>query len=186
MAETETVVQAPATQPSQTPSPTPPAPRALSGRDPFERLRRQMDRLFEDFGRGFDVPFGSGFFAMRPPLLAEEAGVRRPAVDLVETDAAYQITAELPGIPPEAVQVTLADGILTIKGEKKEERDETREGWHVAERRFGSFQRSFQLPAGIAEDAIAARVADGVLTVTLPKAAEPPKTAKTIAVETKG
>ncbi|MBK5960597.1 hypothetical protein CCR97_20685 [Rhodoplanes elegans] len=168
------------------PSPTPPAPRALSGRDPFERLRRQMDRLFEDFGRGFDVPFGSGFFAMRPSLLADEAGVRRPAVDLVETDAAYQITAELPGIPPEAVQVTLADGILTIKGEKKEERDETREGWHVAERRFGSFQRSFQLPAGIAEDAIAARVADGVLTVTLPKAAEPPKTAKTIAVEAKG
>ncbi|MDC7786051.1 Hsp20/alpha crystallin family protein [Rhodoplanes sp. TEM] len=182
MAEAEKVVATAATPPAE----TKPATRAMREWEPFETLRRQMDRLFEDVGRGFGLaPFGSSFFAMRPSLLADEAAARRPAVDLVETEKTYEITAELPGIAPEAVEVKLADGILTIKGEKKEEREETREGRHVAERRFGSFQRAFQLPDGIEEDAIAATFANGVLTVTLPKAAEPAKAAKTIAVTAK-
>lgn len=185
MAEAEKVTQTPMTQ---TAAETRPAPRVSREWEPFETLRRQMDRLFEDVGRGFGLggPLGSAFFAMRPSLLAEEAGTRRPAVDLIEKDGAYEIVAELPGIAPADVEVKLANGILTLKGEKKEEREETRTGYHVAERRFGAFQRSFQLPDGIQEDAIAATFANGVLTVTLPKTAEPKAAEKTIAIEAKG
>lgn len=184
MAEAERVPQTPA---SQAVAETRPEARAMREWEPFETLRRQMDRLFEDVGRGWGLggPLGSAFFAMRPSLLAEEAGTRKPVVDLIEKDKAFEIVAELPGIAAADLEVKLANGILTLKGEKKEEREETRKGYHVAERRFGSFQRSFQLPDGIQEDAIAATFANGVLTVTLPKAAEPPKAEKTISITPK-
>lgn len=184
MAEAEKVPQAAV---PQTAAETRPEPRAMRDWEPFETLRRQMDRLFEDVGRGwgFGGPLGSAFYAMRPSLLTDEAGTRKPAVDLIEKEKTYEIVAELPGIAPADLDVKLVNGILTIKGEKKEEREETRKGYHVAERSFGAFQRSFQLPEGIDEDAIAANFANGVLTVTLPKSAEPPKTEKTIAITPK-
>ena len=109
----------------------------------------------------------------RVPAWAERPVM--PAVDVVETEGAWRITAELPGMDEKAVDVTIAGDVLTLKGEKTEEKDEDRTGTRVTERRYGAFARSFTLPPGIDRGAIDAAFANGVLTVTLPKlAAETP------------
>jgi len=148
---------------------------AATGWPMFADLRREMDRLFDDFGRGWfrdpTLPaFGTGAFAGR--ALA-------PAVDVVEKDGAWAITAELPGLDEKAIDVSIAGDVLTLKGEKTETREEDDKGTHVSERRYGSFARSFRLPEGIDREKVAARYADGVLTVTVPKlAAEKPEEKK--------
>jgi HSP20 family protein len=95
-------------------------------------------------------------------------------VNVAETDSAYEIEAELPGIDEKDVEVKLADDILTISGELKEEKEDKKKDYHVMERRYGAFRRSFELPDNVAEDKIEAKFSKGVLTVTLPKAAPSP------------
>lgn len=151
----------------------------MPGRPMFADLRREMDRLFDDFGRGWfrdlTLPtFGTG-------ALSEVA--LNPAVDVVEKEGAWAITAELPGLDEKAVDVSIADDVLTLKGEKTETRDEDDKGMHVSERRYGSFARSFRLPDGIARDKIEANFANGVLTVTIPKIAVPKPEATKIEVK---
>jgi HSP20 family protein len=90
-------------------------------------------------------------------------------VDVHESDKAYTIEAELPGMDDDDIHLELNNDLLTLKGEKKEERKEDRKDYHLTERPFGSFQRSFRLPEGVDRDAIAADFKKGVLTVTLPK-----------------
>jgi len=80
-----------------------------------------------------------------------------------------ELTAELPGVDEKDVQVTLEDNILTIKGEKRTEREEKKGGYHLAERSYGAFQRAFEVPASVAADKVDATFAKGVLKVTLPK-----------------
>ncbi|AGW14408.1 Hsp20/alpha crystallin family protein [Megalodesulfovibrio gigas] len=100
-----------------------------------------------------------------------EGGVT-PAMNLREMPDALEVTAELPGVAASDIEVTIDKGILTIKGEKKFE-EETQEGaFHRVERSYGSFSRSVSLPSPVAEDKIAANFANGVLTLTLPKAEE--------------
>lgn len=158
--------------------------------EPLDTLRRQVDRLFEDFGR-WDLwrPFGGSVFDLKPSWVdeswAKEAWAKAPAVDLVEKEKAYEITAELPGMEPGNVEVKLSNGMLTIKGEKKEEKEEKKKDYYVSERRFGSFQRSFQLPDGIEEEKIEANFKNGVLTVTLPKSPAAQKPEKSIAIKAK-
>lgn len=94
-----------------------------------------------------------------------------PAVDVVENDSAYLLTAELPGIAPENIDVQVENDVLTVRGERKYENEEERGGYRRVERSYGSFARSFVLPKGTPADAIDARVEHGVLTVTIPKAA---------------
>ena len=106
-----------------------------------------------------------------------------PAVDIAETDKAYEITAELPGMDEKNIEVKFADGVLTIKGEKKEEKEEKKKDYYLSERSYGSFQRSFQVPDGVDTDKIEATFKKGVLTVTLPKSAEAQKAAKKIDVK---
>lgn len=146
---------------------------------PFESLRREVDRLFEEFGMGssrlpmrtmFDVGFGS-----QPGW--------RTAVDITEKDNAYEITAELPGLNERNVDITLSDDMLTIKGEKSESKDEKQKGYHVSERQYGSFQRSFRVPDNVDSSKIEAAFKNGVLTVTLPKSAEAQKKEKKIAIK---
>jgi len=138
---------------------------------PFTSLRREIDRLFDDFGLGsFRMP--RNLFDTEPFWRAEPAFAKMPAVDIADTDKAYEITAELPGIDEKNVEVKLANGMLTIKGEKKEEKEETQKDYHLSERRFGSFQRSFTVPDGIDADKIDADLKAGVLTVTVPKRPE--------------
>lgn len=116
------------------------------GDHPLVGLRDEVDRLFDDFLAGF------GGFGRKPVEVEPRSGLARmfggtfPAVDMVEEEKDYRITAELPGLQESDVEVTLAGGTLTIKGEKKAEREEEKKGFHLSERRFGSFQRSFNLP----------------------------------------
>lgn len=146
---------------------------------PFESLRREVDRLFDDFNIGRRAPLGRSFLDSWPR--ATWVGV--PAVDVAETDKASEITAELPGIDEKNVDVKFADGVLTIKGEKKEEKEEKKKDYYLSERSYGSFQRSFQVPASVDADKIEANFKKGVLTLTLPKSVDAQKAEKKITVK---
>jgi HSP20 family protein len=150
---------------------------------PFETLRREVDRLFEDFApRSWRSPFGRGMFDVEPFWRGELSFAKAPAVDVVEKDNAYEIAAELPGMDENNIEVKYSDGILTIKGEKKEEKEEKKKDYYMSERRYGTFQRSFAVPDGVDADKIAASFKNGVLTVTLPKSPEAQKREKKIAI----
>ena len=100
-----------------------------------------------------------------------------------ETEKELVVKADLPGIDEKDVQLTIQDGVLTMRGEKKSERKDDRENYHLVERSYGSFQRSIRLPDTIDEDKIAARFDKGVLTVTLPKRPELVKAEKKIEIK---
>ncbi len=160
-----------------------PSEPALAGEvwRPFEALRKEVDRVFEDFGDGFwRRPFRS-LAALERALPSKLATT--PAVDVSETDKAYEITAELPGMDEKNIEVNVANGGLTIKGEKKDEKEEKKKDFYVSERRYGSFERYFTLPDSVDPDKIAATFKNGVLKVTLPKTAEAQKPAKKIDVK---
>jgi HSP20 family protein len=106
-----------------------------------------------------------------------------PAVDVAETDKAYEITAELPGIDEKNVEVNVVNGGLTIKGEKKDEKEEKDKDRYVSERRYGSFERYFRLPEGVDASKIEASFTKGVLKVSLPKKPEAQQPAKKIEVK---
>jgi len=95
-----------------------------------------------------------------------------PAVDIAEHDEQYLVEVELPGVNKEDVKITLENNILTIRGEKKQEKETRKESYHRVERSYGSFQRSFTLPTTIKSDKIDAAYKDGILQITLPKAEE--------------
>ena len=108
-------------------------------------------------------------FGMEPFWRGEVAwGGAAPVVDVVEKDKEYEITAELPGLDEKNIEVKLSDDVLTIKGEKKEEKEEKQKDYYLSERRYGSFQRSFRLPDGVDAEKIEARFKNGVLTLSLP------------------
>jgi HSP20 family protein len=107
-----------------------------------------------------------------------------PAVDISESDKAYEITAELPGMDEKDIEVKVVNGNLMIKGERQEQKEEKQKDYYLHERRFGSFERHFQVPEGADADKIEASFKKGVLTVTLPKKPEAQKPAKKIEVKT--
>ena len=120
----------------------------------------------------------------RAGLRGEVTWGKAPAVDIAEEETAYEITAELPGMDESNIDLKFSDGTLTIKGEKKDEREEKQKDYHLSERRYGSFQRSFGVPDGVDADKIEAHFKNGVLTVTLPKRPEAQKSEKKIAIKT--
>jgi HSP20 family protein len=151
---------------------------------PLVNLRREIDRLFEDFGFGGGRrAVGRSVFDVEPFWRGELTFGKTPAVDIVEKDKEYEITAELPGLDESNVEVKFADGFLTIKGEKHEEKEEKKKDYYLSERRFGSFQRSFQVPKSVDADKIVANFKNGVLTVTLPKSPEAATKEKKIAIK---
>jgi HSP20 family protein len=157
---------------------------ALETWRPFDRLRREVDRLFNTFDGGFlSSPFRRSLFEVEPLWRGEPAWAAAPAVDITEKDKAYEITAELPGIDEKNVEVTCANGMLRIKGEKHEEKEEKKQDYHLQERRYGSFERSFRVPEGVDTDKIEANFKKGVLKVVLPKTAEAQKAEKKIAIK---
>jgi HSP20 family protein len=125
----------------------------------FSTLRREMDRVLERF---FGEPSGSE----RP------AGMWAPRTNVTETKDTLTITAELPGLEAKDVDVAISGDMLTIKGEKKQEKEEKDEYHHVVERSYGAFSRMVRLPATVAADKIKASFKNGVLTVSLPKTEE--------------
>jgi HSP20 family protein len=141
---------------------------AARSESPFFSLQREIDRLFDDFSRGF-------------PTFSSGGGEMLPSVDVTENDKQIEITAELPGLEEKDVQVNLADNVLTIRGEKKAEKEEKDKTYRLVERNYGSFVRSLELPEGVNADAIKASINKGVLTVTVPKPA--PAQAKKIEVK---
>ena len=134
---------------------------AARGDHPFETFQREMNRLFEDFFRGFGSParYGEGAFG----------GVAAPRVDVSETETEYEVTAELPGLEEKDVEVLLDQNLLTLKGEKKAEREEKDKNYYLAERSFGAFRRTIPFPAEIDPDKVEASFKNGVLTVKLRK-----------------
>ena len=127
-------------------------------RSPFAQLRREMDRLFDDF---FRAPvLGGGWSAT--------AGW--PSVEVNETDNEVRVTAELPGLTDKDVELSVQDGLLTIRGEKKSEHDDRDRGW--SERYYGRFERTIALPDGADDEHCDAIFRDGLLTVRFPRSAE--------------
>src|SRR5215470_16134373 len=136
---------------------------------PFEGLRREVDRLFEDFQLGtWRSPFGRGAFDVQP-FWRGDLWSRAPAVDIVDKENAYELSAELPGMDENNIDVKFSDGTLTIRGEKRDEREEKKKNFHLAERRYGSFQRSFSVTERVPPARREAKFKNGLLTVTLPK-----------------
>jgi HSP20 family protein len=122
----------------------------------FSTLRRAMDRVFDDFGRG---------------VRGSEAELTFP-IDLSETESEVVVKAVLPGIKPEEVDISVSEGVLTVKGESKFEQKTERENYYRQEIRYGAFSRSIPLPSRVNHEQADAEFKDGVLTVTLPKAEE--------------
>jgi HSP20 family protein len=150
---------------------------------PILTLRREIDRLFDDWGSSWRLPSPRGLFDVEPFWRGEISWGKVPAVDVADTEKAYEITAELPGIDEKNVEVKFSNGVLTIKGEKKEEKEEKKKDYHLSERRYGSFRRSFTVPDGVEAEKIEATFKDGLLTVSLPKTPEAQKKEKQIAIK---
>lgn len=152
---------------------------------PLQALRQQVDHLFEDFQRGYwHLPFSQKVFDVDPFWRGDIAFGATPSVDIIEKDDGYKVTAELPGMAAGDIEVKFSDGMLTVSGEKEEDKEEKKKDYFLSERRYGSFKRSFRVAEGVDADKIEATFKNGVLTVTLPKTAEARKKTKTIAVKT--
>tara|TARA_R110002020_G_scaffold32448_4_gene99835 strand:- start:5973 stop:6509 length:537 start_codon:yes stop_codon:yes gene_type:complete len=136
---------------------------------PFESVRREFDRLFEEMDRNsWLAPFS--LFNGAPAKTGNgPAWMATPAVDVVERDDAYEITADMPGMDDKNIDVSLANGGLTIHGEKREDSTDESVDHYIRERRYGAFERRFALPEDVNADKIQASYANGVLRVTLPK-----------------
>jgi len=141
--------------------------------DPFRELEDMSDRLNRVFSRP-TLPRTNGKENM---IVADWV----PSVDVSETEGAYQIKAEIPDVKKEDVKVTLEDGVLTIQGERKQEKEEKGKRYHRVERSYGRFVRSFTLPDVIDEENVKAEFKDGILNLALPKSEK----AKPKAIEVK-
>lgn len=133
----------------------------------FSNLQKEMNRLFEENLHG---------------TLHHTSAVM-PSMEVHETDAAFEVTAELPGVDEKDVQVSFEDGVLTIRGEKKAEHEEKKEGRRLTERSYGSFLRQIGMAGPVDDEKLAATFAKGVLKVTLPKLPEARSKAKKIAIK---
>ena len=145
---------------------------APAARDPFAAMRREMDRMFDDFTRGFSAP----------PVGA--AAFLSPAAEVLETDAGVEFHFDLPGIDPKDVAVEIEDGVLTVAAERTVERDDPASGkrTHLSERAYGKFVRRFELPFDVDPARIEGHFENGVLRVRVPRPVEAERRAVKIAV----
>lgn len=139
--------------------------------DTFLRMRQDMDRMLEDFTRSW-------------PAAPERNGFLSPKVNIAETDAGLEVTAELPGIDEKEIELDIANGVLTLKAEHKEEieRSDEAKRWHLVERRSGTYLRRFALPFEADEDKVQATFEKGVLKIVVPRSAAAAPTSKKITV----
>jgi HSP20 family protein len=124
---------------------------------PLLSLHREVNRLFDDVFRGFGMPSLGGL----------ERSLSWPSLELGEADKEVRVTAELPGLEEKDVDITVEEGVLTLRGEKKSEVEDKDRGY--TERSYGRFERRIALPRGVEQDKARATFKNGVLTVTLPK-----------------
>jgi HSP20 family protein len=144
------------------------------GNDGLGSLFREIEKTFDDFSRRVPLAGFAGF----------GEGATAPKIDVSESKDGIEVTAELPGVDEKDIDVTLSNSVLTIRGEKKTERDEAdkNKNWQVIERRYGSFSRTITLPYDPDSAKVEAKFEKGVLRVRLPKPAEITKKEKKIAI----
>ncbi|WP_227269508.1 Hsp20/alpha crystallin family protein [Roseobacter weihaiensis] len=139
-----------------------PSLQSVTGESPlFPSFQREMNRLFDQFRAGFPVPETSGDTGFAASVF--------PAIDIVETDSAIEISAEVPGVSEENLEATIAGDTLVLKGEKSSDHDETEDSYHRIERHYGRFRR--QIPLGFApeDNAVDAKFTAGVLKIRISK-----------------
>jgi HSP20 family protein len=136
--------------------------------DPFRSLHREITRAFDDFWRGLE-----------PAAFGLTGTGLNPRADVGETDSTVEVSFELPGLEEKDMEVSIAGGLLTVKAEKKTERET---GRTLSERRYGMVQRTLSLPPGVDADQAEARYRNGVLTVVLPKVTKPAQEVRRITV----
>jgi HSP20 family protein len=134
--------------------------------DPFAAFREEMNSMLD---RAFSRPFS---LFDTPSLGNFGAGRITPQIDIHETEKEFTLTAELPGMDEKDVEILIDNGMMTLKGEKKYEKESDKDNARVVERRYGSFQRSFTLPSSVDEEKISASFDKGVLKVKMPKGKE--------------
>ena len=142
---------------------------------PLFSINSQMDRFFDHLNINF---FETPQFDFHPTFKQNYI----PKVDFIETENGFRISAELPGMDDKDVDVTLDDGVLTLKGEKKIVKEDKHQDYYNVERSYGSFQRSFKVPEIIDQDKIDASFTKGILTIKLPKTPEANKEVKSIPI----
>ena len=143
-------------------------------RDIFSVMRDEMDRMFHRFEFGFP---------RWPTQMSREAALTVPEIDIRENANAIVVEAELPGVDEKDVTVTLANGVLTIKGEKKHQKEEKGESYHVVERSYGAFERAVRLPDTVDDAKVEAKFENGVLRVTAAKRPEAIKAERKIEIK---
>jgi HSP20 family protein len=126
--------------------------------DPFQTVREEIENLWSNL----TSEGGNGWFA---PMVV-------PPIDLAETDNSVRVRMDIPGIKPDEIDVQLNNNVLTVSGQRQEEKEEKGQTFHRVERRSGAFSRCVTLPAAVAEDKVDAQYKDGVLTITMPKTEE--------------
>lgn len=143
--------------------------------NPLLSLQRDINRVFENFWNRFERSYAgaNGFLT-----------AANPRTDISETEKEVEVSVELPGMDEKDIEVSLTDDVLTIRGEKKNEREEKKKGYYLSERSYGSFYRSIPLPAGVDPEKADARFKSGVLTITLPKTPEAQQKVRRIEVKT--
>jgi HSP20 family protein len=142
---------------------------------PFAAFQREMNKLFENFFGGSDLPSWSPLEKRVTPFT--------PRIDVSETDKEIKVSAELPGMDEKDIDVSLTRDSLTIRGEKKEEKEEKGKDFYRMERSYGSFTRSVPLPVEVETDKVAATFKKGVLSVTLPKSPKAIEETKKVSVK---
>lgn len=139
--------------------------------DLWMAFRSELDNLFERFSGGFETYALKPFSELEDRWSKSFGGFAPLVADVAETDKIYAITAELPGVDEKDVEVSVQDGVLTIRAEKREEKEEKTGHRYMTERRYGTFQRMFGLPKGTDESKVEASFHNGVLKISVPKPA---------------
>ena len=142
--------------------------------DDIVSFQRRMNKLFEDT-----------FLVKRHPDEEFGAGIWSPAVDIYETESDIVLKAELPEVDQKDIEIKIDENVLTLKGERRFEKETKEENYHRMERFYGSFSRSFTLPSGIEQEKIKAQYKDGVLKITMPKKAETKSKKITVEINSK-
>ncbi len=151
---------------------------AVRSRDLLTSLRDEMDRVFEQFDRGW-----GSFPSLFAGTGSQGAASVMPQFDVRDDGKALTIEAELPGVDEKDVTVSLADGVLTVKGEKKQEREEKKDNYYLSERSFGSFERSLRMPEWVDDGKVEAHFDKGVLKIVAPKKPEAVKSERQIEIK---
>lgn len=149
---------------------------------PVYSLQSEMNRLFDDFFRATEMPMLGRSFAF-PSFSNLEQSAITPRIDVRETDKELRISAELPGLTENEIDVSLSRDVLTISGEKKQECEQNVKGWYRMERSYGAFSRSVPLPCEVDQESCNASFKNGVLTVSLAKTPQAQASSKSIAIK---